>query len=82
MVAEATPADANESLQPGLIALCTVMLVLSILALGLRLWSNHIVPSHQWGWDDFFAVITLVGIYPTCIFQGGTRGEVSRLIRP
>jgi hypothetical protein len=55
-----TPAQALETQQPQLIALCTVMLVLSMSALGLRLWSNYIATNHRWGWDDFFAIITLV----------------------
>ena len=72
------PADPNESVQTNLIALCAIMLALSILALGLRLWSNHIVPSHTWGWDDFFAVITLVGVCLAHMIQN-TRGNFPRL---
>ncbi|KAI1142337.1 hypothetical protein F5Y05DRAFT_370569 [Hypoxylon sp. FL0543] len=59
METQPTAAEANESLQPNMIALCTVMLTLSTLALSLRMWSNYVAPSHHWGWDDFFAAITL-----------------------
>ncbi|KAI1176670.1 hypothetical protein F4777DRAFT_545477 [Nemania sp. FL0916] len=49
----------NESLQPGLVALCVIFLVLSTLALSLRLWSNYITFDYRQGWDDFFAALTL-----------------------
>ncbi|OTA63675.1 hypothetical protein K449DRAFT_381413 [Hypoxylon sp. EC38] len=60
MEMQLTAAEAEENMQPNLIAFCTVLLVLSTSALSLRLWSNYVTPSYIWGWDDFFAVITLV----------------------
>ncbi|KAI1206599.1 uncharacterized protein F4807DRAFT_226546 [Annulohypoxylon truncatum] len=59
MATQLTAAEADESRQPNLIALCTVMLISSTLALSLRFWSNYVAPSHHWGWDDLFAAITL-----------------------
>ena len=50
----------NESKQADIIALNVVMLVAASLALGLRFWSNYLSPSHRFGYDDFFALITLV----------------------
>lgn len=60
MAAQLTTEEASQTLQPNLIALCVIMLTLSTLALSLRMWSNYINPAHNWWWDDFFAVITLV----------------------
>lgn len=48
------------SKQPDLIALCTVMLTLATLAVFLRCWSVFISPTHKFGFDDFFAILTLV----------------------
>ncbi|KAI0021211.1 hypothetical protein F4780DRAFT_292841 [Xylariomycetidae sp. FL0641] len=59
MAAQLTAAEANATLQPNLIALCTAMVVLSTLALGLRLWSNCVSPGYRWWWDDLFAAIAL-----------------------
>ncbi|KAI0431573.1 hypothetical protein F5Y09DRAFT_330270 [Xylaria sp. FL1042] len=59
MAIDLTVAEMNETLQPNLIALCTITIVLSILALSLRVWSNYIVSSYRWWWDDLFAAITL-----------------------
>lgn len=60
MATQLTAKEASETLQPNLVALCVIMLTLSTLALSLRMWSNYINPAHNWWWDDFFAVITLV----------------------
>ncbi|KAI0179745.1 hypothetical protein GGR52DRAFT_587285 [Hypoxylon sp. FL1284] len=59
MTTQLTAAASNDSLQPNLIALCTIMLVLSTTALSLQLWSNYIIASHRWGWDDLFAASAL-----------------------
>ncbi|OTA96138.1 hypothetical protein M434DRAFT_393220 [Hypoxylon sp. CO27-5] len=59
MEMQLTTAEANQSRQPNLIALCTILLVSSTLALSLRLWSNYVTPFYHWGWDDFFAAMTL-----------------------
>lgn len=52
----------EESQQPQLIALCTVMIALSTLAVLLRLWGGRIVRDQWIAWDDIFAIIALVRI--------------------
>ncbi|KAI3340659.1 hypothetical protein F4824DRAFT_517121 [Ustulina deusta] len=59
MAKDLTAAEMNETVQANLIAMCSVIISLSILALGLRFWSNYVAPSYRWWWDDFFAAITL-----------------------
>ena len=53
-----TNTDANR--QPGLIALCTVMMILAIIAVLLRSWSVYVSSKHKFGYDDLFAILTLV----------------------
>lgn len=52
--------DPDETRQPGLIILCTVMLIIAIVAVSLRFWSNSISPAHHFGYDDLFAFLALV----------------------
>ncbi|MCJ1225694.1 hypothetical protein MMC12_002343 [Toensbergia leucococca] len=54
------------SKQPELIALCTVMLLLATLAVLLRCWSISVIPAHRFGFDDFFAILTLPFIISEC----------------
>ncbi|KAI0533064.1 hypothetical protein GGR58DRAFT_517203 [Xylaria digitata] len=62
MATQLTAAELNDTLQPSLTALCTTLVALSALALGLRLWSNDVTLGYRWGWDDVFATLTLVFI--------------------
>ena len=54
--------DIEASKQPEMIAISTVMLTLSTLAVVLRCWSAAISSDRQVGLDDCFAVITLVSV--------------------
>jgi hypothetical protein len=54
-------ANEDESRQSDLIALCTIMLALAVLATIMRFWSNYVVPNHKFGYDDLFALLALVG---------------------
>ena len=46
--------------QPGLIALCVVMLTLAVVSVALRCWSIWGSRTHKFGYDDVFAILTLV----------------------
>ena len=52
--------DQGGNRQPELIALCTVMLILAALAVILRCLAIFLSKTHRFGWDDIFAVVTLV----------------------
>jgi hypothetical protein len=52
--------DPDETRQPGLIVLCTVMLIIACVAVFLRFWSNRISHAHKFGYDDLFAFLALV----------------------
>ncbi|OQD63449.1 hypothetical protein PENPOL_c009G00213 [Penicillium polonicum] len=45
--------------QPGLIALCVVMLTLAVVSVALRCWSIWGSRTHKFGYDDVFAILTL-----------------------
>lgn len=53
----------SESLQPGLIAISTVFLVLSVFIVALRCWTGYVTASHKFGYDDWFAAATIVGSF-------------------
>ncbi|KAM0794501.1 hypothetical protein BDR22DRAFT_922698 [Usnea florida] len=44
---------------PGLTALCIVMIILSILAVTLRVWSRLLSKNQRFWWDDWFAIASL-----------------------
>ena len=52
----------SESQQSGLIVLCSVAVSLPTIFVLLRLWSGRVQHDYRFGWDDFFAVATLVSI--------------------
>ncbi|CAJ2513251.1 Uu.00g013700.m01.CDS01 [Anthostomella pinea] len=47
-----------------------VVLVLSALAVGLRVWvrTSFFLDRQIWGWDDTLAVLSLVTFIPSCVF--------------
>ena len=45
---------------PGLAALCIVMIVLSTLAVILRIWSRLTSKKQRFWWDDWCAIMSLV----------------------
>ena len=59
-----SPAEVDESQQPGLIALCVVMLTLSVVSVCLRCYSIRVSGTHMFGYDDAFAILTLVCAIP------------------
>lgn len=61
-----TESDGNR--QPGLIALCVLMLLLAVVSVALRCWSIWGSRNHKFGYDDAFAILTLVRAVP---YRGG-----------
>lgn len=57
-------ADVSGNAQPGLIALCVVMLTFATVVVLLRCWTVYLSPTRKWGLDDFFALATLVCLAP------------------
>ncbi|KAJ5356107.1 hypothetical protein N7517_010716 [Penicillium concentricum] len=54
-----SPAESDGNRQPGLIALCVVMLILAVVSVALRCWSIWGSRTHKFGYDDAFAILTL-----------------------
>ncbi|KAJ5519097.1 hypothetical protein N7453_001519 [Penicillium expansum] len=52
-------AESDGNRQPGLIALCVVMLTLAVVSVALRCWSIWGSRTHKFGYDDAFAILTL-----------------------
>ncbi|KGO70655.1 hypothetical protein PITC_055460 [Penicillium italicum] len=52
-------AESDGNRQPGLIALCVVMLTLAVVSVALRCWSIWCSRTHKFGYDDAFAILTL-----------------------
>ncbi|KAJ5215985.1 uncharacterized protein N7498_002392 [Penicillium cinerascens] len=52
-------AESEGNRQPGLITLCVVMLILAVASVALRCWSIWGSPTHKFGYDDLFAILTL-----------------------
>lgn len=52
-------AESDGNRQPGLIALCVLMLILAVVSVALRCWSIWGSPNHRFGYDDAFAILTL-----------------------
>lgn len=57
-------AESDGNRQPGLIALCVLMLILAVVSVALRCWSIWGSPNHRFGYDDAFAILTLVRAVP------------------
>lgn len=55
-------AESDGNRQPGLIALCVVMLTLAVVSVALRCWSIWGSRTHKFGYDDAFAILTLVRV--------------------
>lgn len=53
-------ADVNETRAPSFVAFSVIFIVLSSLAVGLRLLSRRISAANFW-WDDALIVVSLVG---------------------
>ncbi|KAJ5100497.1 hypothetical protein N7456_006549 [Penicillium angulare] len=51
--------DSDGNRQPGLIALCVVMLTLAVTSVALRCVSILTSRTHKFGYDDLFAILTL-----------------------
>lgn len=49
----------NSTRGPGLTALCIVMIILSIVAVTLRVWSRLLSRNQRFWWDDWFAIASL-----------------------
>lgn len=54
------PTNMEGNRQPELIALCTVLLALSMIVVGIRCLSTWAQPNHRFGWDDGLALTTMV----------------------
>ncbi|KAF2877543.1 hypothetical protein BDV95DRAFT_590111 [Massariosphaeria phaeospora] len=52
----------TDTKQTQLVALCTIMLCLAIIAVALRFLSNHVSPKHRFGYDDVFALLALIDL--------------------
>ncbi|CAI7668047.1 unnamed protein product [Penicillium palitans] len=52
-------AESDGNRQPGLIALCVLMLLLAVISVALRCWSIWGSRNHKFGYDDAFAILTL-----------------------
>ena len=51
-----------EDKSPELIILCTVMLVVSTIVVAIRCLAVWAGPNHKFGWDDYFAIATIVSL--------------------
>lgn len=63
-------AESDGNRQSGLIALCVLMLILAVVSIALRCWSIWGSPNRKFGYDDAFAILTLVRAGP---YRGSPR---------
>lgn len=61
-------AESDGNRQPGLIALCVSMLILAVVSVALRCWSISGSRNRRFGYDDAFAILTLVRTVPCGVF--------------
>lgn len=54
--------DRNQDRSPVLIGVCVVLMIISLVSTGLRLYARHLVRL-KLGWDDWFCLIGLVRIH-------------------
>jgi hypothetical protein len=57
-------AESDGNRQPGLTALCVLMLILAVVSVALRCWSIWGSNNRRFGYDDAFAILTLVRTVP------------------
>lgn len=62
-------AESDGNRQPGLIALCVSMLILAVVSVALRCWSISGSRNRKFGYDDAFAILTLVRAVPCSGFR-------------
>jgi hypothetical protein len=54
--------DRNQDRAPVVIGVCILLIIVSLVATGLRLYARHLVRLKLW-WDDWFCLIGLVRIH-------------------